>query len=66
MSKDLNIEALVRELRIEAWKEGYHSALYNHTDGFHTVKKRQEMLDHKIIADKIQKVDIVNALKKEE
>ena len=48
------IKDLVRELKSEAYFNGFHSALYNHMDGRHTVEKRDEMNNHRDIADKIE------------
>ena len=47
------VERLVEEMEREAFYEGRSNALYVHTETFHTVKTRTEMLNHKSIKEKI-------------
>ena len=54
MSKILS---LIAELKRAASAEGFHRALYDHADPvtFHTVRERQEMLNHQRIAEQVMK-----------
>ncbi len=46
---------LIKDLHQESKWEGFHKALFDHADpgAFHTVKTRQEYLNHKLLAEQI-------------
>ena len=46
---------LAKELRMEAWHEGFQKAVYGHTEHGHTVDVRQKIQNHELIQEKILK-----------
>ena len=51
--KASKIVDLVRELKTEAWKEGFHTGVYGHGISGHTPEGRTEMMNHKAIVEQI-------------